>query len=145
LRDYSIAYEANPAAYKVDRRPYERTMTHADVVHEPGKCIACGLCVQITEKAREPLGLTYIGRGFKVRIGVPFDQKLSEALRQVGAECVAACPTGALTLRGQRHVAEPSPGACPPSPGSAAARTKPSAASVDMAPEKQGADPSQRR
>lgn len=105
LRDYSIAYDANPSAYKVDRRPYERTITHADVVHEPGKCIACGLCVQITERAKEPLGLTYIGRGFKVRVGVPFDEELSEALRQVGAECVAACPTGALTLRDQRHPA----------------------------------------
>ena len=69
------------------------------ILYEPGKCIDCGLCIQIAERAREPLGLTFVGRGFDVRIGVPFNRTLEEALTKVAAECVAACPTAALAFR----------------------------------------------
>ena len=40
-------------------------------------------------------GLTFVGRGFDVRIGVPFDRSMDEALGKVAAQCVAACPVGA--------------------------------------------------
>jgi NADH dehydrogenase/NADH:ubiquinone oxidoreductase subunit G len=70
------------------------------VIFEPGKCIDCGLCIQIATVAKEPLGLTFVGRGFDVRVGVPFDRSLEEALGRVAAECIAACPTAALAWRG---------------------------------------------
>ncbi|MBU0719686.1 MAG: hypothetical protein KJ749_15690, partial [Planctomycetes bacterium] len=77
---------------------------------EPGKCINCGLCIEITRTAGEPLGLTFIGRGFDVRVGVPFDQPLEKALGRVAARCVAACPTAALSMD------EPRCSACRPRP-----------------------------
>ncbi len=54
------------------------------MIYEPGKCIDCGLCIQIAAAAGEPLGLTYIGRGFDVRVGVPLGHSLAEALTKVG-------------------------------------------------------------
>ena len=45
-----------------------------------------------------PLGLTFVGRGFSVRVGVPFDESLDQALRSVAAACIEACPTGALAF-----------------------------------------------
>jgi predicted molibdopterin-dependent oxidoreductase YjgC len=86
-------------AFAMERRPVERVGTHPDLVYEPGKCISCGLCVQIARRAGEPLGLTFVGRGFSMRVGVPFDGALSEALRVAARECAAACPTAALSLR----------------------------------------------
>jgi len=65
-------------------------------VFEPGKCILCGICVKLTELAREPLGLTFIGRGFDVRIGTSLNGTIEEGLQKVAAECVKHCPTGAL-------------------------------------------------
>ncbi len=100
LRTYSIEYGASPERYRSpDRKRVEKTGREAGVIYEPGKCIKCGLCVRITEKAGQGLGLTFIGRGFDVRVGVPFGGTLAEALGEAAAQCVAACPTGALAFR----------------------------------------------
>ncbi len=103
LRDYSERYQANPGRYKGERQLFEqhvqRLSNGEDVVYEPGKCIKCGLCVQITSRYREPLGLTFIGRGFNVRVGASFDRAIAEGLQKVAAQVVEACPTGALAFR----------------------------------------------
>ncbi len=99
LRKYSALYGADPRRYKAERRKYDQDIRHADVIFEPGKCIDCGLCVQITAAGGEDLGLTYIGRGFDVRIGVPLGHSAAEALAKVAAECVAACPTAAIAWK----------------------------------------------
>ena len=50
------------------------------LIYEPGKCINCGLCIQIAAESQELLGLTFVGRGFDVRVGVPFQGTMDEAL-----------------------------------------------------------------
>jgi ferredoxin len=99
LRKYSAAYDASTSAYKMPRRPFERVESHPAVVYEPGKCISCGLCVQIAGRSRDRLGLSFIGRGFSVRVAAPFNADLEDALMEVARECAEACPTAALSMR----------------------------------------------
>jgi NADPH-dependent glutamate synthase beta subunit-like oxidoreductase len=102
LRQYADQYEASPSKYDGDRRLFEQQVHPAGVVYEPGKCIACGICIQIAASHREALGLTFIGRGFAVRVGVPFNRSIAEGLAETAAECAAACPTGALAISTHR-------------------------------------------
>jgi ferredoxin len=99
LRQYAQQYGARPSRYEGQRHRFVRCVEHPDVIYEPGKCIDCGLCIKIAAKAGEKLGLTFIGRGFDVRVAVPFDRSMAEALKHAANQCVTACPTGALAFK----------------------------------------------
>ena len=98
LQHYAQVYGADASRFRSERRPFNQQLQPGGVIFEPGKCILCGICVKLTEMAAEPLGLTFIGRGFDVRLTGPFNRSIEEGLGAVAAECVRQCPTGALAL-----------------------------------------------
>ncbi|MBN1808794.1 MAG: (2Fe-2S)-binding protein [Planctomycetes bacterium] len=82
-----------------ERRVFRQDASHPDVIYEPGKCIACGICVRIAEKALERFGLAFVGRGFDVQVRGALDRSMRDALEKTAGECADACPTGAIVLR----------------------------------------------
>ncbi|MBF0198654.1 MAG: (2Fe-2S)-binding protein [Planctomycetes bacterium] len=99
LRDYSELVGASQKHYQGKTRGFQ-ALNQEDHIHlDSGKCLQCGLCVQISQDNGEKLGLSYEGRGFNTRIVVPFGQNLSDALTHTAKECAEACPTGAISFK----------------------------------------------
>jgi len=100
MRQLAIEYEINPTRFTSgERMRFQRNIEHPLVRFEPGKCIRCGNCIKVAANYREALGLTFIGRGFDVHLGVPFHESMRQGLLKAARAAVAACPTGALTLK----------------------------------------------
>lgn len=100
LRTYSDVNNANQKRFASEERKKIRKLDqHDTVIYEPAKCIKCGKCVRITGMHKEKFGFTFIGRGFDVRIDVPFSEELKLALTRTAEEVVNACPTGALAMK----------------------------------------------
>ena len=100
------------AKYKADRHRFSRSVAsepqvlesepfvqNERVVFDPRKCIKCGLCIATTRRCGEEIGLTFLGRGFETRVGIPFDESLQRGIERSADEIIAICPTAALTCR----------------------------------------------
>jgi len=96
IRRIAADLGADLSRYRGRRRTYQPVQRAAGVVFEPGKCIACGLCVSAVRKQGVQPGLTLVGRGFDVRLAVPFNESLARGLGAAADEAVRVCPTGAL-------------------------------------------------
>jgi formate dehydrogenase major subunit len=117
LRRYATEYRADPLRFLGQRRRFDQDNSHPEIIYEPGKCIMCDACVRIAAEAGEKLGLSIHGRGFDVTVAVPFDQPLSDGLREAARRCAEACPTGAIALRTARSCDLDACGGCPLVPG----------------------------
>ncbi len=81
-----------------ERPEFEAIMRGTMVVYEPGKCIRCGICIDLTEGSEGSAGLAFTGRGFNVRVRPPVDSSIEDALGDLADRCVRACPTAALSF-----------------------------------------------
>ncbi len=103
LRIYSDEYGADQKKYKTDERLLcTKSDQHKRVIYEPSKCIKCGICVRLTVKYKEDLGFTFIGRGFDVVVGIPFNENLERGLNKAATKAALACPTGAISMKSTR-------------------------------------------
>lgn len=99
LRELSDRYQASQKRFQGEERfNVERFVHREGIVYEPNKCIKCGICVRLTREHQEEFGFTFIGRGFDVKIGVPFNESVQKALEKTAAVVAKACPTGALAM-----------------------------------------------
>lgn len=100
LRIYSDNYGADQKRFRSEERLMcTKHNQHKQIIYEPSKCIKCGICVRITEKYKDDFGLTFIGRGFEVVVGVPFNESIGEGLKEASLEVADACPTGAISRK----------------------------------------------
>lgn len=98
LRILSDKYEADQQKFKsAERKTIKKLFQNEVLVYEPEKCIKCGLCVEITKRNKDIVGLAYVGRGFDIQINIPFNKLLDEAIKNSALECISNCPTGAIS------------------------------------------------
>jgi len=71
------------------------------IVRDPNKCILCGDCVRMCQEVQGLGVLTFAGRGSKVRVRPAFGKKIADVDCVNCGQCVAVCPTGALTVKSE--------------------------------------------
>lgn len=101
LRELSDRYHAVQKRFQSEERWNVEKFIHREgIVYEPAKCIKCGICVRLTRRHQEEFGFTFIGRGFDVKVGVPFNESVQKGLEKTAEIVAKACPTGALAMFG---------------------------------------------
>lgn len=88
----------------IEELPYEgtRAIRHIDelspaVVRDNNKCILCRRCVAACSSIQSICAIGMQNRGYKTEIGSEFEKSLGEVACVNCGQCIAACPTGALT------------------------------------------------
>ncbi len=99
LRELSDRYHAVQKRFQSEERfKVEKFIHREGIVYEPNKCIKCGICIRLTRQHQEEFGFTFIGRGFDVKVGVPFNESIQKGLEKTAKIVAIACPTGALAM-----------------------------------------------
>lgn len=85
----SIPYQGEQSHYKVDNSPA--------IIREMDKCIMCRRCETACNKVQTVGVLSAINRGFQAVVAPAFEEDLDHTACTFCGQCVAVCPTGALT------------------------------------------------
>ncbi len=67
------------------------------IVRDNNKCILCRRCVAACDNMQQVYAIGMQNRGFKTQIGSSFERSLNDVACINCGQCIAACPTGALT------------------------------------------------
>lgn len=86
-----IHYKGEQSRYKGDKSPA--------IIREMDKCIMCRRCETACNDVQTVGVLSAINRGFEAVVAPAFEMDLDHSVCTYCGQCVAVCPTGALTER----------------------------------------------
>jgi len=99
LRRYAAEYGAASDAFAGELLRAEPDERHPFIRIEPEKCILCARCIRICEDVQGASALGFFRRGFVAQMKPSLDRPLAETPCEACGQCVATCPTAALTVK----------------------------------------------
>lgn len=75
----------------------EQDASSQAIIRNPTKCIMCRRCETMCNEVQTCGILTAVGRGFKTIVAPAFNMPLADSMCTYCGQCVAVCPTAALT------------------------------------------------
>jgi len=96
LQELAYLYGIRENRFKGERRVYVGKDNNPFIERDMEKCILCGRCVRICDEIQGVGAIDFTYRGFKTKICPPYERDLN---CEFCGQCVAVCPTGALTGR----------------------------------------------
>jgi formate dehydrogenase alpha subunit len=70
-------------------------------VRDLSRCILCGRCVRACQEVRAVGAIELAGRGYETRVATFRDMPMDETVCESCGECIARCPTGALSVKSE--------------------------------------------
>ncbi|QEK13704.1 NADH:ubiquinone oxidoreductase [Crassaminicella thermophila] len=86
-----------------EKMNYEKDLSSEAIVKDPNKCIMCRRCETMCNEVQTCGILSAIGRGFKTIVGPAFNIPMKDSSCTYCGQCVAVCPTAALTEINHTH------------------------------------------
>jgi NADH-quinone oxidoreductase subunit G/NADP-reducing hydrogenase subunit HndD len=80
-----------------EKMNYENDTSSRAIVKNPNKCIMCRRCETMCNQVQTCGILSAVGRGFDAFVGPAFNIPIAESSCTYCGQCVAVCPTAALT------------------------------------------------
>ena len=99
LRIYATRFDVDQNLFKGERRTYTLDESRPDIKMETGKCITCGSCVRACAEIKGLNVFSFVSRGFKTRMTVPFGKSLVDSKCDGCGECAKVCPTAAIVMK----------------------------------------------
>ncbi len=99
LQRLSLELGCDGHKYSGIKSKYNKDTSAACIVRDNNKCVLCRRCVAACAQYQSVAVIGANGRGFDTHIACAFEKPLSEVPCVGCGQCVAVCPTGALTER----------------------------------------------
>ena len=97
LADYAYKYGVKESSFTGEKHSYAIDDSNPFILRDLNKCILCGACVRACEEMTGKDNLSYLNRGFNRKATTAGDVPYIESDCVFCGQCVAVCPTGALT------------------------------------------------
>ncbi len=94
LQELAYFYGIRDPRFEGERRIYRTKDKNPCIARDMEKCILCGLCVRVCDEIQGVAAIDFAYRGFRTMVTPPFERELD---CEFCGQCVAVCPTGALT------------------------------------------------
>lgn len=96
LQELAYAYGIRENEFAGERRVYRKRDGNHFIERDLEKCILCGRCVKVCDEVQGVEAIDFGYRGFRSKICTPYEDDLD---CEFCGQCIAVCPTGALTGR----------------------------------------------
>jgi len=104
LQEYALEYGLEKTSFPEERKVVRGCVDDSNPFYEfdPEKCIMCRKCARVCEKLQGRDTLSIAGRGFDTHIATCYDIARTDPACESCGNCVAVCPTGALSSKAQK-------------------------------------------
>lgn len=96
LQDLAHQLGVREIPFKGEQSTYRKDTSPA-IIRDVDKCIMCRRCEMVCNEVQTVGALSAVNRGFEAVVAPAFEQNLEKSPCTYCGQCVAVCPTGALT------------------------------------------------
>lgn len=97
LREYATELQVNSDILGLGQKKYPVITDHPYIIRDSNKCILCGNCVRVCQEVQGVGALGFVNRGSNTVVLPSLKSSLADTLCRSCGQCIAICPTGALT------------------------------------------------
>ncbi|MFA5478961.1 MAG: NADH-dependent [FeFe] hydrogenase, group A6 [Candidatus Muiribacteriota bacterium] len=87
--------------FKSTLKKTEKDYSSISLVRDPNRCVLCGDCVRMCREIQSVGAIDFAFRGSEVAVLPAFGKDIADGECVNCGQCVAVCPTGALTIRSE--------------------------------------------